>query len=51
MFQERGCCIRCQLPFKVEENEVLGLTLEFGNVDDSGDLDEFSLVEALGMKT
>lgn len=49
-FQNRGCNILCQLLFRVEENEVLELTLRFGNVEDVGDLDKCSLVEVVGMK-
>lgn len=49
-FKNRGCNILCQLLFRVEENEVLELTLGFGNVEDIGDLDKCTLVEVVGVK-
>lgn len=50
MFQERRCNIQFELLFKVEENEVLELTLGFSNVEDIGDLDKCSLAEVVGKK-
>lgn len=50
MIQEKGWNILCQLLFRVEENDILELTLGFGNVEDIGGLDKCNLVEVVGMK-